>query len=108
MPTAKPAVSEVLRRVPIFTDLSDTELTFLSERAVPRKYAPGELLFHEGDPCAGLFVIETGNVRIFFRQKAHLYVARNFKLFRHPLTFADSLNMGRSGIGSESEFLVAD
>jgi CRP/FNR family transcriptional regulator, cyclic AMP receptor protein len=65
MPTAKSAVSEVLRRVPIFTDLSDTELSFLSERAVRRKYENGELLFHEGDPCAGLFVIESGNVRIF-------------------------------------------
>src|SRR5512140_2093739 len=65
MPTAKSGATEILRRVPIFTDLSDTELSFLSERAVPRKYEPGELLFHEGDPCAGLFVIESGNVRIF-------------------------------------------
>src|SRR6185437_1298905 len=29
------------------------------------KFQPGELMFHEGGPCAGLFVIETGNVRIF-------------------------------------------
>ena len=65
MPTAKSAAADILRRVPIFTDLTDTELSFLSERAVPRKYVPGELLFSEGDPCAGLFVIETGNVRIF-------------------------------------------
>lgn len=65
MPTAKSAVADVLRRVPIFTDLSDTELSFLSERAVPRRYKPGEILFHEGDACAGLFVIESGNVRIF-------------------------------------------
>jgi CRP/FNR family transcriptional regulator len=65
MPTAKSAAADILRRVPIFTDLTDTELSFLSERAVPRKYEPGELLFSEGDPCAGLFVIETGNVRIF-------------------------------------------
>ena len=65
MPTAKSAVADVLRRVPIFTDLSDTELGFLSERAVPRRYKAGEVLFHEGDVCAGLFVIESGNVRIF-------------------------------------------
>jgi CRP/FNR family cyclic AMP-dependent transcriptional regulator len=65
MPTAKAASSEILRRVPIFSDLTDTELSFLSQRAVPRKYESGELLFNEGDPCAGLFVIESGNVRIF-------------------------------------------
>jgi CRP/FNR family transcriptional regulator len=49
----------------MFSELTETELKFLSERAVPRTYEPGELLFHEGDPCSGLFVIETGNVRIF-------------------------------------------
>ena len=65
MSATKSSATDILRRVPIFTDLTDTELSFLSERAVPRKYAPGELLFNEGDPCAGLFVIENGNVRIF-------------------------------------------
>lgn len=65
MPTAKSAAAEVLRRAAIFSDLSDTELSFITERAVPRRYKAGEVLFHEGDVCAGLFVIESGNVRIF-------------------------------------------
>src|SRR6478735_10932439 len=56
---------EILRRVQIFNGLTETELQFLAERAVPRSYAKGELLFTEGDPCTGLFVIETGKVRIF-------------------------------------------
>lgn len=57
--------SDILRRVPIFNGLTETELQFLAERAVPRDYLKGELLFTEGDPCAGLFVIESGQVRIF-------------------------------------------
>jgi CRP/FNR family transcriptional regulator, cyclic AMP receptor protein len=65
MPTAKSSTADILRRVPIFTDLTDTELSFLSERAVPRRFQATEVLFHEGDQCAGLFVIESGNVRIF-------------------------------------------
>lgn len=56
---------DVLRRVPIFSDLSETELQFLAERAIPRNYAKGELVFSEGDPCAGLFIIEAGHLRIF-------------------------------------------
>src|SRR5262249_13966291 len=28
-------------------------------------YASGEMIFGEGDPCAGLFVVHAGNVRIF-------------------------------------------
>jgi CRP/FNR family transcriptional regulator len=55
----------ILRRVPIFNGLTETEIQFLAERAVPRDYQKGEILFTEGDPCTGLFVIESGQVRIF-------------------------------------------
>src|SRR6478672_5543053 len=64
MPAASHAL-ETLRHVSIFNGLTETELQFLAERAVPRTYSKGELLFTEGDPCTGLFVIETGRVRIF-------------------------------------------
>jgi CRP/FNR family transcriptional regulator len=56
---------ETLRRVPIFADLSQAELQFLAERAVPRNYGRGELVFSEGDACTGLFVVESGHLRIF-------------------------------------------
>ena len=56
---------EILRRVTIFADLSPTELQFLAERSVPRNYSPGEIIFSEGEPCTGLFVIESGHLRIF-------------------------------------------
>lgn len=60
-----PQALEILQRVGIFADLSPTELQFLAERAVPRDYAPGELIFSEGEMCTGLFVVEKGHVRIF-------------------------------------------
>lgn len=65
MPTTHSNAGEILRRVPLFADLSEIELQFLAERAVPRHYAPGELVFSEGDACPGLFVIESGTVRLF-------------------------------------------
>jgi CRP/FNR family cyclic AMP-dependent transcriptional regulator len=66
MPTAKPTNNiEVLRKVAIFADLSEAELQFLAERAVPRDFEIGEIVFSEGEPCAGLFVVETGALRIF-------------------------------------------
>ncbi len=55
----------MLARVPIFSDLSDAELKFLSDRAVTRPHASGELIFSEGDPCTGLYIVESGDVRIF-------------------------------------------
>ena len=49
-----PQTLEILRRIQIFPGLTETELRFLAERAVPRSYTKGELLFTEGDPCTGL------------------------------------------------------
>ena len=65
MPETRTGRAAVLARVPIFSDLSDTELKFLSDRAVTRRYTSGELIFSEGDPCAGLYIVESGDVRIF-------------------------------------------
>jgi CRP/FNR family transcriptional regulator len=54
-----------LAKVAIFSGLTDAQLRFLAERAVPRQFAPGEMVFAEGEACAGLYVVERGNVRIF-------------------------------------------
>ncbi len=54
-----------LAKVAIFSGLTDAELRFLADRAVPREFAPGEMLFAERDACSGLYVVERGNVRIY-------------------------------------------
>ncbi len=56
---------QTLGRVHIFSGLSETELAFLSPRTVPRRYTAGETVFSEGEPCTGLYVVESGHVRIF-------------------------------------------
>ena len=38
---------------------------FLLERVVSKKYSASEMVFSEGEPCAGLFVVESGSVRIY-------------------------------------------
>jgi CRP/FNR family cyclic AMP-dependent transcriptional regulator len=66
MPSVNAANSlEILKQVAIFADLSPAELQFLAERAVARDYQAGELVFSEGESCAGLFVVESGRLRIF-------------------------------------------
>lgn len=59
------AHEQTLSKVPIFSGLTESELAFLSQRAVPRSYSPGEIIFDEGGPCSGMYVVESGNVRIF-------------------------------------------
>jgi len=56
---------ETLRRVPFFAVLSVEELKALTYHCVPRRLAKGELLVSEGDPCDGLFVIQSGAIKVF-------------------------------------------
>lgn len=54
-----------LAKVPIFAGLAENELSFLAQHAVPRTYHAGEIVFSEGEPCSGLYVVESGQIRIF-------------------------------------------
>lgn len=59
------SAASLLKQVSIFSGLTDPEFAFLTARVVSRKFSAGELIFAEAEPCAGLYVIESGNVRIF-------------------------------------------
>jgi CRP/FNR family transcriptional regulator len=61
--THKPG--QTLAKVPIFSGLTESELGFLAQRTVPRHYSAGAIVFGEGEPCSGLYMVESGNVRIF-------------------------------------------
>jgi CRP-like cAMP-binding protein len=65
MPEAKTNAATTLAKVAIFSGLNDSELDFLAQRSVPRHYTPGQIVFSEGEPCSGLYVVESGHVRIF-------------------------------------------
>lgn len=59
------ALAKTLARAPLFSGLAENEMAFIARRAIARHYSPGELLFQEGDPCQGLYIVESGSVRIF-------------------------------------------
>jgi CRP/FNR family transcriptional regulator, cyclic AMP receptor protein len=65
MAPIKPSISAVLKSTPLFAALTDAEVEFLGARTGVRSYSPGELLFSEGEPCAGLYLIASGRVRIY-------------------------------------------
>ncbi|HJT87418.1 MAG TPA: Crp/Fnr family transcriptional regulator [Bryobacteraceae bacterium] len=54
-----------LSQIALFASLSESEMQALSQRAVERRFAPDEMLFWEGEPCAGIFLLLQGTVRIF-------------------------------------------
>ena len=64
-PLSNSSAAAILHKVPIFAGLSETEFAFLTSHVVQRKFSAGELIFGESEPCSGLYVIESGHVRIF-------------------------------------------
>jgi len=54
-----------LRRVAFFAVLPVDELRVLATQCVARRLGKGEMLVAEGDPCDGLFVVQSGAIKIF-------------------------------------------
>jgi len=65
MVPVKPNIHSVLKATPLFAALTNVEIDFLSAQTRVRSYSPGEVLFSEGEPCAGLYLIASGRVRIY-------------------------------------------
>jgi CRP/FNR family transcriptional regulator len=55
----------LLAQIPLFASLTEVETQALAQRAVERHFAPEEMLFWEGEPCEGIFLIIEGSAKIF-------------------------------------------
>ena len=55
----------VLKSTALLSSLSEEEMRSLVSKVTMRHFAAGELLFSEGEPCRGLYIIAAGRVRIF-------------------------------------------
>jgi CRP/FNR family transcriptional regulator len=55
---------EVFRATPLFRTLPEEWCRELAELAVEKRYEAGDVMFYEGDPCEGLFVLGEGTVKI--------------------------------------------
>lgn len=57
-------VAEVLQAVPTLGHLSSNALHAMAATAHRRTYRRGESLYYEGDPGLGMYVVETGRIRL--------------------------------------------
>ena len=55
----------LLRKLSIFTHVSDEALAAVAQRTVVRDLSRGRQLFRRGDPCQGLYVVVQGAVRVY-------------------------------------------
>src|SRR5882724_3702970 len=56
---------QILKATALFAVLDDIELDSLARRSGIRAFSAAEILFSEGEPCKGLYIVVTGRVRIF-------------------------------------------
>lgn len=70
---------ERLRPIPTFAGMDDRHLAALADHAVARRFVPGETIFVEGEPSAGLWIVQSGRVKAFKMSAAGVeYVLRIF------------------------------
>lgn len=55
----------LLRRVPYFNGLPEPLLDSLAAACIARHVNRGQLIFLEGEPCAGLHIVASGGVKIY-------------------------------------------
>ena len=60
-----PSRIDFLQSVSYFTGLSQEEIKQVDKAVVERSFARGQILFLDGEPCQGLYLVGNGQVRIF-------------------------------------------
>lgn len=58
------ATAALLKRVPLFSELSPQELDRISRVAVPRSFPKGVRVFHEGDHSDACYIVRSGDLRV--------------------------------------------
>ncbi len=66
------SISSILKRIPIFEDLSGKELKAIEHIMHRRNYKAGEPIFRQGDAGVGMYVIEKGRVQIILEPAGHV------------------------------------
>ncbi len=64
METAQSNLVGTLRRLPLFTDLTESELVLVAERVTVMQFCRGAIIFSEGDPCRELLIVREGKVNL--------------------------------------------
>lgn len=78
---------EALRGNEYFDDLPESMLKEIADHTHLREYQRGDVLFWEGDPCDGLFIVQQGSAKIFrLSPQGRQYIVR---VLQEKDTFAE-------------------
>jgi CRP-like cAMP-binding protein len=58
------AIREILKKTPMFMELSDREISAIERILHRREYAAGEAIIRQGEPGLGMYIIEDGRASV--------------------------------------------
>ena len=79
----------ILKKVPVFKDLDNRELASVERILHRRTYHQGEIIFSQGDPGFGMYIIESGTVNIILMPAQHRLAELSDGEFFGELTLLD-------------------
>jgi CRP-like cAMP-binding protein len=60
-----PVAIDVLKNIPYLKGLADEEMAAVAKKVQELSFQKGQIIFLEGDPCQGLYIVKAGRIRIF-------------------------------------------
>ncbi len=92
-----PSRVDFLRSVPYFAGFSEQEISQIDQTVVERSFGKGQMLFLDGEPCDGLYLVKTGLVRVFKTspegREMVMLIARPGDTFNDAPAFDGGLNL---------------
>jgi len=83
-------LKKILRNIPVFQDLTDRELVNVERILYRRSYRPTEVIFCEGEPGLGMYIIEKGIVSITLADGEHTLIELSDGDFFGELSLLDN------------------
>jgi len=109
MPTLHSNLALILRRLPLFADLSDAQLALIAEDFTEQKHDAGEIIFSEGEPCRELLIVKEGWVKLLKTAANGRQQLISIERFGHSLTevgvFDDGAYPATAKAGSDTVLL---
>lgn len=59
-------IAQILKRIPLFQELSQEQLDYLAAATREKRLHKGEMLFQKGDPSRGFYVVVYGQMKLAF------------------------------------------
>ena len=98
-----------MRRVPLFADLTDAQLEMLIQDFSRRQFRQDEAIFQQGDPGQALYMVESGQVRIYVQDEEGQEISVNLcgpgDLFGE-LALIDGLPRSASAVAMEDTVVL--